>query len=456
MEKPQSWRTRWESYVWATRLARLAFPELLETGLSLVRPEPPSSLIRSWFSSIKGLLAFFLGRGPRVYLPKADYILCYHSVSDNVKAPILELASRICANGHRCIVRSYEGSWLWEPSGRSDLTAAWRALEDHPSGIGEAIELAVVSLLASATLLVLCFTDRNLEGLFRDPFRVMLEMARSSRRLRVARLVCKELQPRAVCLTNERYSPGADFALAGGVRTILYLHGNPTSFEMPVLSGEVMVWNEKVGGWLEPFRGPGKAPRLHVCGNSELDLVLASSRLRLTASPRQAPALLFLSQCVDRDFPELWRGSATALEWIRGAAERHPGWRFLLKERNYDDGIRRMAELTGLDKLPNVSIVSRETSFVEVLSRPDVRAAAAFSSSGLFVAAGAGKLALRFVVTPEEHVSVVDDVAVKVFDPRELDELLAAAAATVPSPDVVHFPHRGVAIRRMEEVLRAA
>ncbi len=436
----ESWRARWETFVSASRPAWRPFPELLEAGLTLVRPahrDDPTGL----FPSLKGLLSFLAPRGPAApAIPRCDYVLCYHSVAENVKRPMLELASRLSARGYRVLVWSYEGAWIQDGEGKRAIavdTGRW------------IFQPLLRGLAATCALALLCAARKGPSGLFRNPFRVWLALAKSSRRLLNASRLCRELRPRAVVLTNERYSPGADLALSGAARSVLYLHGNPTSFEFPLVSDEVMVWNQSAADWLIRYSGEAR-PLVHVCGNSELDLVLAAP---IPPAPQASgPEFLFLSQCVDRDFPEAWACSAEALEWIRYAAERHPSWTFLLKERHYDDGIRRLAALSGLDRLPNVAILPGSESYAGLLARERVKVVAAFSSTGLFVAAGAGKRAMRLAITSEE-VSVVDDIAVKVIDRSELTGFLDDLKPPVV-PDA-HFPFRGGAMGRMEEVIVA-
>lgn len=436
------WERRWRAFAAISRPGGSLFPEWLEAGLVLVRPARSRGGLRSLAT-----LARFLVPARRPRLPErlrggCDTILCYHSVSENSRPAILSLARRLAEQGQRCLVRSYEGSTLHEPApvhrgGATraiGLGQALSALEAHPSGVTEALLVGTRSLAATVALLlrIAVSGERELRFLLADPFGVWLALARSALRLRAAHFLVEALGVRRILVTHERFSPGADLLLsrAGSrVATMLYLHAPPVTYEHPVLAKEVFVWNESTRADLvRHFDGRSATPTVHPVGNWELDHVLEHPRRAPVAGG--GPALLFLSQCVGADDVTSREATAEALGWIARAATEHPDWTFLLKERHYDDELRSLVTAGPLSTLPNVVLLPASESYARLLACPSVRAVAAYSSSGLFVAAGAGKLALRLMVRHAKRpLSVVDDVVTRVASADELCRALDARPA---------------------------
>jgi len=461
---------RWRAWLSATAPLWARFPEVLAVGQRLCFPIPPNQSLLSVAAgiprSLRGLLGFLLRVRPLPPLDaRHDVLLCCHSVTANARAPVLALADRLRRDGTACLVWTPDGA---NPEAGGPAGEEFDRLMVHPWSRLLALGLLARSALAALLVgTVLLGGKWELIDLCLDPFRLWHELARSAHRIRAARLVLERGGVRLILVTHERFPPAAEFlpaARAAGLATLLYHHAAPSIYDLPVLSDEVLVWNDTDAGVLAGLcSGPG-TPRLTIAGNAEVDLVLdgtlgagdadqAGGPWRRAAADR--PVLLFLSQYLAAD-PVMAEATAGCVGWISRAAERCPSWFFLVKERDYDDEIRKLMRRSGALERENVGVVSREASYAALLRREEILAVAAFCSAGLFVAAGCGKRTLRLLPVPLHYEDTVQDRVVEdVRSPedlvRRLEEPRAGAPAETDRTDL-EFPFRGRTLERIQEI----
>ncbi len=407
----RSWSATWDAFRLATRDGWRRFPEWLEGGFLWSRPGERGVDRRQ---ALRWLLRFAL-RSRRHRLPAARPGACLvvcHSESGSVLGPLSSLARDLAAGGTRAL--------LWDTSTLSEITVDNRIplldVADTWSWLNEASALpqAWRALLKGgiAAFVLRRRLPRTVSA--RKSFLVLWrECTLSRHRMDRAADLLSSAGIDVVLATHERFPPCGAFVLAArelGIRTVLYQHGLPGGYDEPVLSDEVLVWNETAASFFASAeRLPGEpAPRIRISGNLELE----SADVAVHERKRSAsPVVLVLSQCDDQDE---WRNGESAretLRWIAAATRALPTIRFLIKERTYGDLLRTWITAENLDKHEQVEIVDGRESFTDVLRDREVAAVCAFSSSGLYVAAGLGVRTLRLVTDSAiKGIPLLDEV----------------------------------------------
>jgi hypothetical protein len=117
-----------------------------------------------------------------------------------------------------------------------------------------------------------------------------------------------------------------------------------------------------------------------------------------------------------------------SLEWIDAVAELHPEWCFMIKDHHPADQIGQMLLESKLAMRENVlHIPFEDATIADVLRADSVIAVAAFSSTGLYLARGFGKHALRFCITGlEQKIPLVDEVSRSINNAAELHSFLSS------------------------------
>jgi len=232
---------------------------------------------------------------------------------------------------------------------------------------------------------------------------------------------------------------------------MLFQHGIPAAYDRPLLSDRVLVWNERAIRWYKMFAPAGSRPTFEIVGNPELDEI----RTRTPSGPG-ACQVVFLSQCDTAD--EWWAddSASESILWLLHVARACPEIVFQVKRRRFNDLLPHY--LSNESRPVNVELVPPQVTLTEMLARPEVGGAIAYSSSGLLVAAGMGKLAIRLCVAHQgSTVPLVDEIAHLAHSPEELARLLRLWLNRGPFPvsDTI-FPHLGNSAARMIEICESA
>jgi hypothetical protein len=213
------------------------------------------------------------------------------------------------------------------------------------------------------------------------------------------------------------------------------------------LSTDILAWNATDAAVL---RGHNPRSVAHITGNWELEEI-GFSQMPVDKSVRSE--LIFLSQCLSADEPFFRTATEEALEWLNTVARQCPSWSFRIKTRGPEDPL--LGEIKGRIQEMSVSLVSPQTSFADLLRQPQVRAVASFSSSGLFVAAGMGKLAIRLRLPSwPVPMRLIDEVSCSVGSPEEWVRVLNEPDSEKSNGEA--FPARHQALAAAATVCRVA
>jgi hypothetical protein len=479
---PDSWFTRWLLYRNATRRLWKLFPETLGIGFPGVAKQRRTTWREEWNATthcVRSIASYMMRRhhGGPVDI-RCDALIFYHHELANAKAPMLSLADELTSRGVRCLVLARDGLRL-PPSGAAEEYDA-RALQQHyeqrmllAHSRLRAWYIAARSCTATiAVIMALLLRGRvRLLDIGRNPLRLWLKLLRSAQRIDGFNALLPALRVKAIVVTHERFSPGSEMLLApaaGHVESFHYHHGFSTVYEIPYLAGTVLVWNETDRKMLLELPGLKTAPPTVIVGNAELDCALASDSSQeseeLLAGTSGRPVVVFLSQLV----PEITHnieGMRISLSWIHDAAVQIPQLHFLVKEHHPGDAIGEMMTQMGIRSIPNIAILPFHAArLTDLLNNPLVCAIASFSSTGLYLAAGAGKGAIRFMIDGmDEPIPLIDEVSVLAHDAAEFIDHLRGLLNGHTRCRENHaadledfFPHRGMAVRTIADIVEAS
>jgi hypothetical protein len=479
------WREIWQTYITSTRSLWSKYPEVLAAGFGLTRPYSPlngqDSDRKNWWVSFRKSISFVLHPlKNRSGLPRCDVTLFHSSSKPGAKGPITALAGRLVRRGYRCAVFSSSDMHIWEkdpsmPDGIK-LTAVIDYKQRFSKGSGYLSSFRKVCRSAYITAVLLITIRQKAPSafgdLFSNPLEILYQLLLSCQRLAAAGEMLKQFKPRVLITMHERLPIISEVLLskeAADIPKILYHYEEPLIQSIPVLSKTVWVWNQTAENELIKFIKDDARPDISITGNYEIDQVLETSALQDAAAESELvyrrkigekPVLLYLSQ-----YGQLGSGfvksPAEAAAWLEYAAAHCPGWHFIIKPRPFHyDKAEPGAELT--KKYDNVSISPEEIPMARLLMWTNVAIVASIYSTGLYVAAGAGRTAVRLLVPHRrEALPLIDGVSTSINTPEDLVKLLnnfvwpqkgTALAGDVTNNEDPRFPYRGHTIDRIERL----
>ncbi|MBM3204042.1 hypothetical protein FJZ55_09095, partial [Candidatus Woesearchaeota archaeon] len=341
--------------------------------------------------------------------PACDVLIYYSSKKPSVY-PILEiLGSQLAGKGYRCAVVSLEGMTLKFRDTISQVAetqvVAYTQLLNGGVGWRWSAFLLAVSLFYTCLLavLILAREPQIFLRVFSNPFNVWHAFLLSARRLQIADQIMQEIKPRLLITRGDHLPMASALALskhAASAHTVWFFNEAPTREVLPCLSKDMWVYNQQVIDSLKKIMPVASQPDFHIVGNAEADFVLAAADqptpegIRLSQQIGTCDALLYCSDFI----PDLRLGEGAIVEeilWLAQAAGQCPHWRFIYKPRPGRDA----KDTPGIEKivgLPNVIIPQDDVPLSHFLRCSNVRAVGSRESTALFVAAGVGKMALRF------------------------------------------------------------
>lgn len=481
------WLERWLRYSSIMKPLWRFFPELLAAGFPLVLPIGIKGQIlsypRRFGSTVKSLMLFLLRtEAPKPLSEKCDIILVYHQPMTNAMQPMLALAERLQEAGADCLVWGplYHGAVWWkgrdrQVSNMQDQKDEFLKYLNRLMQVGfnraYAFKLLCLTFLETAVLILRILQKRRFDliDICINPFVMWLKLIRSAHRRRAADYILKQMNTKVLVVSYERYPPASEFLLsrrAKEISTMHYHHGFSSTYDIPHLTKEVLVWNQTDAEILKEICSPGELPRLTIVGNVELDLGLAKQltdrdkehlkqNLGLTGN---RPILLFLSQYV----PSLTRTTINveqALDWLGYVAKHCPSWHIVVKEHNPYDEIRKAIFVHGLLDFENVTVLPFDKATLSDLLHLDtVKVVAAVSSIGLFITSGFGKIAVRMIVE-DADIKIIDEVAYQIRSPQGLIRLLKDISEKGLGPSRVDnytierlYPFKGKSIERIKQL----
>lgn len=441
-----SWARRWHDLLASAPLRRGFFREALDCGFFMARPSFRGLSLESGPRQfLSALIDWIRGTEPGIAPDDIglDAIFFCHTPAAHLREPVRALAEEVRAAGYRCLVWHDNEREVLLPDGEGDPATVRERLEefwDAPLPPGRRIAIVLRALLQAGYLTVRLGgkRGRSVSDLGRHPGRWWAALVDSGLRMQRAASLLDATSPSLLFTTHERFRPASSFWLTRHrprPTTVLYHHGLLSWYEQPLVSDEILTWNRTDA---EEVRAAAPHAQVHITGNWELGRLGDA----VGATADGPPELLFLSQYLQEDEPCFRDSSVQALTWLREVARRVPSWKFLVRPRGPEDEIVRR-----LGRLPsNIEIV--DVPFADLLARPGLRAVTAFSSSGLYVAAGRGKRALRLRLGQHRlEMPLLDEVCTPIWSADELarvlNEELASPRTGERSAEI--FPDRAIA-----------
>lgn len=494
---------RWTDHRGAIGGLWTRFPELLAAGLPIILKEPSERGLGRKVAALPAVvresIAFLRQASPAANrLPRCDAVLYYSSAKPSFQPPTEALGARLVARGFKCaVIQGTESMDVWKKDPAAPHGIRVSRIDDYSprtrraEGRVHAVRLLAGSFVLAGLLLALSLvrSRRMLRVFGENPLGCWRELLMSSVRLGLCRKLQREMNPRFLMVNNERVPMGAELVLTGRSRdlhTVLFNSELPfvvlpvasngsnrrsdsrvggvlvdSAALQPIISKEVWVWNATVADAMKLAGAGGQSPRFSLTGSGEVSLAVDRSGKTIdTPSPllgrvREKFVFVFL---VDYS-PSLLRKTdglaAVAHGWVAEAAARMPNWHFVVKTRNY----HHQVTLPGEDRmrgLANLTISRGDISYEDFLAWDRVAAVGGYSSTGLYVAAGAGKISCRFLALENQaRIPVLDEVTVPIRSSDDLVQVLSRVRE--PSghgggsiPDDRYFPCRGATLDRME------
>lgn len=450
-ELMDAWRTYKETV--GARASR--FPELLAVGyFSMVFgfdiPETPAAA--EGRSARRGLLRSLWARlrpkRPPEGLPGVDVLLFASSNKPNFGPPMDRLGELLTRRGISWGMLRQDRLRFPDVGGSGKASGA-AAADVLGSSYGWAQSVwAVIRATCAMTVVFASCRRSDFRGLHRNPLAVWVRMVESSLRFGSARFLYRHLRPKVVIVNNERVPGGAELVMtpAGDCRKILFYNEHPDEAVHPVFSDEIFVWNDAVKDALAGICGPRVA--LHSVGNAQIDFTLGSNEegagveAALAEAVGERKVFIYLSNYL-RSLPSGLSRSPTeeAVRWMAEAARELDDWAFVYKSRHGD----KRQDIPGIEYVEGIDNfhLSVRTDYYDLLRWKKVRSVGALRSTGLFVAAGVGKKALRFDVSDGDFQNpAVTRVSRSVRSSRDLVRALSEPEEA-PVAESADFPHRG-------------
>lgn len=337
-------------------------------------------------------------------------------------------------------------------------------------GFWDQLQSVFLSLWNTFILYVLVWhRDRQLLGkVLGNPLNVWYELLSSALRLKSATLLLHQLRPKLIITNGEHLRIASELLLseaADNAHKIWFFNENPLPGLVPTLSDEVWVWNKSIVDAFEEIKPPNTSIKYEIIGKPEIDFALQTPQHRMSEEDtlrEQAQGrrtLLFLSGYVDSKAHQLEELTRESLRWVAGAARLCPDWCFVFKARPGMQGL----QVPGIElfaDLPNCIIPESDISLRRFLSWDNLLVIAANSSTGLLVAAGVGKMALRLWASSlSEPLPVTDPASIPIHSLDALAETLLNFDAafsqyqrSLEDREEALFPYRGRSVQRMENL----
>lgn len=429
--------------------------------------------LHSLFGWIAATLVQFVETS--MLVPTCDVLLYYSAAKPNSQPAMEELASRLAQKGLQCaLVRATTMEILsHDDSGQVKRTPVPECSRLFVHGMSRRQNWrTLLSSLYDAFLLSALVLRRD-PALFKkvlwNPLNVWYEVLTSAHRLAAANWLLDQIRPQLI-ITNGEHIPIASEILlsreAGRSVKIWLCNEQPNPDLKPTLFDEVWVWNQYVADEYRRSLASRDAVKFEVIGRAEIDFVLqgseaseAEEQLRQQVGGNRV--VLFLSEFIPDHEVRMGEVTEEALRWIADASRHCPDWRFVYKSRPLHHG-ERTPGLELIAQTPNCIIPNSDISLRSLLNWDNILVVTAVSSSGLFVAAGVGKLAIRLLVSSQSTPRpIIDRVSIPVNSPVELSELLLDFdRQQIAHHDRTHayqatlFPYRGHVLDRMESLCR--
>jgi len=427
-------------------------------------------------------------------VPACDVLLSYTGNKPSSKPAMEALSLRLAGRGYRCALIT-KGGRARLISGGEDATESRRGGEDAAEsrrsnedgirstplpmfrqlfvrGVGRMSSLRIffTSLRDTIFLYRLLGKNRPLrQDVFQRPWNVWIGLLESAQRFEVVNWLLCRMRPRLIITTLAQSKIAAELHAAKEAKATykVWFCNEPASHNsFPAFADEMWVWNQTVIDDFQPFIPADYPIRQEISGRAEIDFamqtleVLSGEEATFKQLTQGKRALLLLSEYV----PGSSRIDAAPytrqhVEWLAEVSRRCPDWWFIFKPR-HGVGAGDEPGMELIRDLPNWIIPKTAIDFRHFLSWENLAAVAAGGSSGLFVAAGVGKMAIR-LMTPSQPYSYpqMEAVSIGVLSPEELTETLrnfdqayAAYKQQIEPQLDVHFPYRGHVLDRMESL----
>ena len=488
-EEGTLWRKTWETYLDVTQPLWKNHPEILAAGWRLVYPYRPSSspkqTVKSIIRTLREIARYVIRTDSRpLGLARCDALFYYTSPKKPGSiGPIEKLVARLTRRGYVCAVLSSKKMTIRKQVDPCSDEISIIPVTDyeHRMKVGFDRHLSLRRLcraLVATMSLYLQIIKRRATGLIRylpHPIDVFYQLLMSVHRFDYAHRLLQETTPRLMITMIERKPMISELVLCNDARNlhkVLYHYDLAISLFGPIHSNEIWAWNstaarEILAKEVSPFIPDSRKPTFNIVGNAEIEDALEEASDDHTKTEKglqnrigNRPVLLYLSQYgpFGSGFA---RSPAEAIRWIGYAVRKCPEWHFIIKTRplHHDKTDPRAEKLLGYD---NVTISRGETTFKQFLRWKNKMVVCGIWSIGLYVAAGASKIVLRFLV-PSHQVSysVMDEVTIPVRSQEALVHILRDlhknggeydSGTALGHVEDLRFPYRGRTIDRMESL----
>jgi len=474
-----SWEEAWTEYIHALRELIPRRPELL--SVSLLYVEPMGIIARLRRLPFSGALLFRRMAGyilrPRpaeVTIPNCAVLLCAHSMNSNSIPIVRTLARRL--SEHFSVGVLHPNYQFLSFTNGSERTLDLYPFFHRPFGTRYAVALfwRALGTQIEAWVRVTVRGKFSLWKYWVNPFSAWLETFSAIHQQNVAAVFLARAETKVLVVTQSSILPCVSFLAAADERVhkVGLMHGFADPHEMPVRVDEFWVWNQTVARLQKELCfAYGADPTILTLGSAELENAKAfSPPIPPLDLPRSGLNVLFLSQAVP--IGPFGREGRRAFDWIVSASARLPEVNFLIKCRPNGDRDLMSGYLRDLPSGPpkNLVLLPPDTSFHALLDDSRIPIVTSVSSTGLYVAAGLGKVTLQLDVDPEGvHHEVLEEVYTPVGSPDEfiafVDEYSkhpehARKRAEATAADPRRFPCSGqtyaLMVKRVEELLQAA
>ena len=408
-----------------------------------------------------------------MFVPTCDVLLYYSAAKPNSQPAMEDLANRLARKGLQCaLIRAATMEILGQDdSGQVKRTPVPEYSKLFVHGVSRRQNWqTLLSSLWDAFLLSALVLRRD-PSLFKkilwNPLNVWYELLTGAHRLAAANWLLDQIRPRLIVTNGEHIPIASEILLsreAGRAVKIWLCNEQPNPDLKPTLFDEVWVWNQYVADEYRRSLSSREAVKFEAVGRAEIDFVLQGSEVseaeeQLRQQVGGKRVVLFLSEFIPNHEVQMGGVTEEALRWIGDASRHCPDWRFVYKSRPLHHG-EQTPGLELIAQTPNCIIPSSEISLRSLLNWDNVLVVAAVSSSGLFVAAGTGKLAIRLLVSSQSTPRpIIDRISIPINSPVELRELLLDFdRQQIVYHDRTHvqqealFPYRGHVLDRMESL----
>lgn len=417
------------------------------------------------------IYTFIRHKKPTITLPECDVALVISSNKPGWQPAIDELSYRLKERGYTCaVIKGNTISIVGDVALNHEMEKSVELFSDiteYGGHRGENLYLLMKSnfIYLIMVIFILIRNYRLLNILLKNPIVFVEQLFNSQKRNKLADAVLKCIRPKLIVTNGDHAQYSAEFAISKYAQSAhkVWLYNEVGNIGyLPIVSDELWVCNETQAEFMRQ-NIKDKNKRIEVVGKLEIDFAMKADRAmtdeetRLNDAIKSNKALLFLSQYVSGMPIDVEPVTREVIRWLVEAAKALPDWYVIFKARplhtnDVTPGLENTKDLS------NFVAPVHDISFNRYLNWDNVKAVAAISSIGLYVAAGMGKHALKLnVSTSQLKESVIDDVAVGIDSPEELIQTLSDIGngkmkMNVQLDNDPRYPFRGHSMDRIEKL----